>query len=318
MKLFFALFYLLVSCSGTDIFNIDYESEETTAQKVLDGSKQLIAEQRYKEAEFAYTWLEKNHNNFYKDSVFMDHIELYGLQDRYELQLNYYKSIFKTDSVNNEKYVPHFYNQMGRAYLSISKAKVDRQVDSVTVRNAISYFQKTYNYKIHKNDELNASSLYYEALSHIILDDTTTARKRLNNVLTNYKLTKIHPKVYFKSQDISNSSDIKLTTAQITLYEESVLKANLDSAKVKQAQQNIPTITKIDSNQEASKELIESMKKFEKSTKTSVRTDSLPKVTPKKIITTKTDTVPKKIVEPIKKEVKKTSSGEFLLENTEE
>jgi hypothetical protein len=316
MKLFFTIVLLLISCSGSDIFNIEYKSEETTAKKVLDGSKQLVAEKRYKEAEFAYEWLEKNHSSFYKDSVFMQHIELYGLQDRYEIQLNFYKSIFKTDSVDNEKYVPHFYNQMGMAYLSTAKAKVDRQLDSATVKLAISYFQKTYKYKIHKNDELNASSLYYEALSHILLDDTTTARKCLDLVLNEYQFTGIHPKGYFKSQNISNPVDIALTEEQNSFYNETILPANLETEKIKLARLN--KLTTIYSDTTAvgpSKLLIESMKQIDSNVKTDITPDSL---TTKKIEIVKTDSISKKEILPLKKEVKKTTSGEFLLENTEE
>ena len=231
MKLFsYSLLLLFItSCGKSDTFNADDTESYSAALKT---AKTLLKEKKYKEVEAIYEWLKEKKPQFYKDSVLLDHIHLFGLQERFEKQLDYYTVIFRSDSLNNESVVPHFYYNIGKAYQGLAKVKKEGKIDSVTLASAITYFRKAYKYQLFTDRELHSVAIYNEALCHIIKNDTSTASKRLHLVLNDYFKTEAHPKAYFKLQDITNPNDILLTSQQITYYNQVVAPKYTDSTTV--------------------------------------------------------------------------------------
>ncbi|MCB0280729.1 MAG: hypothetical protein KDD94_14560, partial [Calditrichaeota bacterium] len=212
---------VILACSSSDIMEIDYKDPDTTIDYAGQFAESMVGINKLKEAEEAYNWIRSKDslafNTRYKEKL----IDLYGLQGRYEKQLELYGSIFTSDSVDNSQYVPHFYNSVGMSYFERSKIPlINGQLDTSLIRLAIDNFVKCYAYTLHKDPEIQSRSRYFAGLAYSKMGNFDKSLEMFEFIVDSMRGTKVHPKAFFKEKDYTDYHDIEVTSDMMRQYDE--------------------------------------------------------------------------------------------------
>jgi hypothetical protein len=256
-RFFLFAFIFLFACSETQELKIDYDQENISARYVFDAAEKLLKKKRYSAVDTAYLWIKKHNLVFYADSVLLKHIELYGFQERFEKQISEYSKIFSSDTLDNHTRVPHFYNQIGMSYFKLSKVLVESAIDSTMIKSAISFFKKSYSYKLFYDPFISASSLYYGGLSHLKIGEKEKAHSLFSQLVEDSIITDFQIKAYFKRNNLDNPEDITISDSMRTAYADFFTARNLRRKAISDSLENLEDNISPDSLQKRAREITE-------------------------------------------------------------